>query len=473
MRCSYNTNSLMGTPQKYSSGELAAKQYYIHKSYVNSYYHIYKYIEKWFTSNIFRNESSRVFLASDEYCFRRRFELTDTSKNFDTLEFESLRFPFANYWPLNTGWKADSRFAANPAPLVYEGIYVGNTRVRAASGVMDVPITIWFDREDDARFAYDKLYFFSFNEHNDSVNVPYGRSDTLNNDGTFSQNTNVLGLPVVLEIKDLQFNPQFKETDWLKKQRVFVIKCTVQMRSYLIYPPDQPDEELDLNPDGTLSDGGVYEDGTSFYYIVDDVILNLSNGENTKVQTFDAGYNPDTFEYCGTKHFPEVGERGVVYVDSHCEPEDLGKNRPITMYVWDEVNERYIVPEYELDCHSIRYNGTYQPSMLDITKLDYITRVTPFDNEISWSYGENLSPDDIERIELHLYNYKDITTIDPQSLSYKLEGLKSNSQYYGYILFISKDGDSKKFVINFVTPMSKEDEQKRQGTLNSLVGITW
>ena len=472
----------MGTPQKYSSGELAARQYYIHKSYVNSYYHIYKYIEKWFASNIFRNEPSRVFLASDEYCFRRRFELTDTSKNFETLDFESLRFPFANYWPLNTGWKADSRFAANPAPLVYEGIYVGNTKVRAASGVMDVPITLWFDREDDARFAYDRLYFYSFNEHNDSVNVPYGRSDTLNNNGTFSQNTNVLGLPMVLEIKDLQFNPQFKETDWLKKQRLFIIKCTVQMRTYLIYPPEQPSEDLSLNPDGTLSDGGVYEDGISFYYIVDDVILNLSKGKESKVQTFDAGFNEDEQSYSGTKRFPEVGERGVVYIDSHMDMnnpilDDKGNvmhNLPLTrMYIWDEINEKYISPEYGLDCHSIRWNGAYEPSMLDITKLDYITKVTSFTNEISWEYGENLSPDDMESIELHLMNYKDITTIDPKSLSYKLEGLKSNSQYYGYMLFISKSGDSKKFIINFVTPMSREDELARQGTLNSLVGITW
>ena len=463
----------MGTPQKYSSGELAASQYYVHRSYVNSYYHIYKYIEKWFSSNLFRNDLSRVFLASDDYCFRRRFELTDTSKNFDTLEFESLRFPFANYWPQNTGWKADPRPAGNPAALVYSGIYVGNTKVRAASGILDVPVTLWFDREDDARFAYDRLYFYSFNEHNDSVNVPYGRSDTLTDEGYFANTPNTLGLPMVLTIKDLQFNPQFKETDWLKKQRVFVIKCTVTMRTFAIYPPEQPDYDLTVNPDGTLSDGGTYEDGISFYYIVDDVILNLSNKKDTKVQTFDAGFDPITQEYCGTKRFPEVGEQGMVYIDSHCEEEDLGKNRPITMYVWDAVNEKYIVPDYEIDCHSIRYNGVYEPSVLDITKLDYITNVTPFSNEISWEYGDNLSSEDIENIELHLMNYKDITTIDPQSMSYKLEDLKSNSQYYGYMLFTTKDGTSKKFMVNFVTPMSREDEQSKQGTLNSLVGITW
>ena len=472
----------MGTPQTYSSGELRASQYYIHRSYVNSYYHIYKYIEKWFASNIFRNDLSRVFLASDEYCFRRRFELTDTSKDFETLEFESLNFPFGNYFPLNTGWKADTRFASNTAPMVYSGIYVGNTKVRAASGIMDIPITLWFDREDDARFAYDRLYFYSFNEHNDSVNVPYGRNNTIDTSSQ-DQVTDVLALPMVLELKNLEFNPSFKETDWLKKQRVFVVKCTVQMRTYLIYPPEQPNYDLTMDVNGVLSDGSIYEDGINFYYIVDDVILNLSNDKSTKVQTFDAGFDPVTQEFSGTKRFPEVGEWGVVYVDSHYEDEDCWRiddkgekhwrTPKLRLYVWDEVNNKYIVPDYELDCHSIRYNGTYNESLVDISKLDYITQVTPFSNTISWEYGENTDSSDIERIELHLYNYKDIIDISPEKTYYTLEGLKSNSQYYGYMVFISKEGSSKRFVINFITPMSKEDELQRTGTLNSLVGITW
>ena len=470
----------MGVPQSYSSGELKAAQYYVHNSYVNSYYHIYKYLEKWFSSNIFRNDPSRVFLASDDYCFRRRFELTDTSKDFETLDFESLRFPFANYWPQNTGWKADTRYAGNTAGLVYEGIYVGNTRVRAASGILDIPVTIWFDREDDARFAYDRLYFYSFNEHNDSVNVPFGRSDTLDDENALSQSHNILGLPMVLMLKDLQFNPQFKETDWLRKQRVFVVKCTAEMRTYAIYPPEQPNYDISVNPDGTLSDGGVYEDGISFYYIVDDVILSLSQGEETKVQTYDAGFDPITQEYKGTKRFPEVGEYGVVYIDSYCELEDLGKNRSLMskpdnwrLYVWDEINNRYIIPDYDVDCHAIRYNGTYEPSTIDVTKFDYITDVKPFSNTITWSFGEGTSPDDIERMELHLIGYKEIVYLDAHSGSYTLEGLKSNSQYYGYVLFVAKDGTSKKIMINFVTPMSKEDEIERTGSLNSLIGITW
>lgn len=473
----------MSISNNYSSGEIPASQYYIHNSYVNSYYHMYKYLESWLVKNLFRNDKSRVFLASDEYCFRRRFELTDTSQNYNDLEFSALRFPFANYFPLNTGWKADTRYAANPASLVYDGIYIGNTKVRAASGIMDIPVTIWFDREDDARFAYDRLYFYSFNEHNDSVKVSYGRDYTLDYDGG-SNSTAILGLPMVLSIKGLDFNPQFKENDWLKKQRVFVIKATMEMRTYAIYPPEQPNYDLRMEENGILSDGSTYEDGINFYYIVDDVILSLRNNDDTRVEVYDAGYNPIDGTFSGTKAFPEVGEYRVIYIDSHFEDEEVVNtesphiySEPSSMkrnlYVWDYVNEKYIEPDYSVDCHAIRYNGTYDESHLDIAKCDYITKVTPFSNTIEWEYGSEETAESIESIEIHMANIDKIIYLDASETSYTFNDLKSNSQYYGYILFVSKNGDSKKIMINFVTPMSREDELKKKGTKNSLVGITW
>ena len=151
----------------------ASKQFYIHKSFLNTYYYVYMALEDWIAANVFRNDSSRVFLASDDYVFRRRFELTDMSINFNDLDIASLNFPFANYWPLNTGWKGADRLAANPAALVYEGIYEGDTKIKAAASVLEIPVTFYFDREDDARLAYEILYFKTFNEHYYSIEYKY------------------------------------------------------------------------------------------------------------------------------------------------------------------------------------------------------------------------------------------------------------------------------------------------------------
>lgn len=502
----------------YYLGEIQASQYYVHNYYVNTYYYVYKFLEDWISSNIFRNDKTRVFMASDDYCFRRRFELTDTSKDFSTLDFSSLRFPFANYWPQNSAWIVDPRIAAKSASLTYLGIYEGNTKLRAAQSLFTIPVTLWFNREDDARFAYDILYFNSYNEHYYSVNVPYGRDTTIKGDKS-SIIGSTLSLPMNLEISEINFNPEFKETDWLKKQRVFPIKVDFRVRSYAILPPKQPDYNVTLNVNGTLSDGSSYISGFNFYYIVDDVILNFNEREN-KVQTYDAGYiyNDEQQEntYLGSTPFPTVGETGVVYVDSYISSKNKSEdtNLPTNLYIWDEINQKYVKPEYDdLDVKSIRAYEKYEISNLNITKVDCLTKIKANSNVINWEYfikkidlnkesdlpsegNENnfyfiketqkgyrwVKEDNkynestlsdmvgVSDIEIHLVN-RDIIKVDKESLSYKVSGLTSNTQYYGYIIFYSSEGSSKRFVINFTTPMTKDDEINNKGVLNSLVGI--
>lgn len=461
----------LSSRDNYTTGSFQASQYYIHNYYVNTYYYVYKFLEKWIASNIFRNDKSRVFMSSDDYCFRRRFELTDTSQDYSTLEFSSLRPPFANYWPQNNAWTIDPRIAAKSAALTYIGIYEGNTKVRAAQSLFRIPTTFWFDREDDARLAYDALYFRSYNEHYYEIQVPYGRNNTIEGADS-SISSDILNLPMNMEITELTFNPEFKETDWLKKQRLFPIKVEFRIRSYAILPPEQPDYTLSLNPNGSLSDGSQYESGFSFYYIVDDVILNLNKKDTRKVLTFDAGYNESDSSYDGTIKFPEKGELNTIYIDSHLNESDKNSKNiiPTNLYVWDDVNQKYVSPDYDTDVFSLRYFDSYEKGNLNITRFDCISKVTPNSNVIEWSYGEGTTSDDIQSIELHLSNF-DIINIDPKLTSYKLIDLVSHSQYYGYIIFYSKDGSSKRFIVNFITPMTKQDEINKKGSLNSLVGL--
>ena len=476
-----------------------ANQYYNHRFYVNSYYAMYKALEKWISKKIFRNDLSRVFLASDDYAYRRRFELTDTSVDYESLDFSSLRFPFANYWPQNVGWIPDDRVAAKQAALTYLGIYVGNTKVKAASGILPIDVTFWFDREDDARLAYDILYFHSFNEHYYGTTVSYGIDTT-----SPSMTSPTLELPANIELTSLKFNPEFKESDWLKKQRVFPIKCTFEMRSFVIAPPSQADydalsEESDYN----------YSDNVDFYYIVDDVILNMTNRE-FNVKTYDAGFDSDTQTYNGSTSFPEEGEIGTVYVDDYLDfeyfetqdekvkegktyfkaekhdrysiyhteegdnPKKLGLyerkiKTTLNLFLWDKNSGTYVKPETELDSIHVRECGTLDLDSIDIKRFDFISHIKTNSNLIEWEYGEGTKPEDIERIELHLVGSSDIIEIDPMSMSYKLEGLTSNSHYHGYMVFYSKKGSSKRFVINFITNKGKDDDS----SVSSLIGLTW
>lgn len=248
--------------------EISSRQFYIHKNYYNSYYYVYKALEDWIANNIFRQDSSRVFLASSNYVFRRRFELTDMSQNFEDIEISHLNFPFASYWPLNTGWTSDDRLAGVNVAMVYSGIFVGDTKIRAISSSLSIPVTFYFDREDDARMAFEMLYFKQINEHYYSVDMPF--------------NGNVLGLPISMTISGLSFNPSRTESDWLNNNRIFTIEATFGIRTYVIQSPLQPkfDSQLDgFNEDGDiiLSDGSIYNPGFEKYYLTEEVITNMFN----------------------------------------------------------------------------------------------------------------------------------------------------------------------------------------------------
>lgn len=197
-------------------------QYYDHNQYQATYYALYIALEKWIASLVFKGDLSRVYLASPEYAYRRRFELTDTSIEYNSVAASSLRFPFANYWPLNTGWIPDTRVASNTASLMYAGIYDASAQIRAMAVTTDINIVFHFDREDDARLAYETLLWQAYQERQETTTIGYSGE--------------VLGIPLGIKVKQLQFNPQFKEKNWLEENRVFTIVATVALRSYSLYP---------------------------------------------------------------------------------------------------------------------------------------------------------------------------------------------------------------------------------------------
>lgn len=212
--------------------ETLAKQFYKHDAYTASYYALYVALERWLADVVFRKDITRIFLASDEYAFRRRFELTDTSENYNNIQASSLQFPFANYWPQNDGWKPDERAAANTAALVVSGVSERTRMLRAMAVTCDIGCTYYFDREDDARMAYELLLWAAFRERYMATDVQW--------------KDEILDIPLNIKIQDLTFNPDRKETDWLKEQRIYTISARIELRSHIPQPPAQPEYTSDI-----------------------------------------------------------------------------------------------------------------------------------------------------------------------------------------------------------------------------------
>lgn len=437
-----------------------ATQYYLHRSYVPTYYWIYIFLEQWIASAVFRNDTSRVFMASDDYAFRRRFELTDMSKSYDEIDASHLRFPFANYWPLNTGWEADKRTAANPAALVYLGVYEGNTRIRASAVTHTIPVQFYFDREDDARMAYDKLFFYTYNEHYYSTEIPYGSYGRYP-DGA-SAPGNALSLPVNITLEGITFNPSFKESDWLKQNRIFVVQAKFKCRSYAIFPPNQPDYTTDINSTEFESE---YDDGVVSYYPVEKVILSLTD-------------NAWDIEVYNTE-FPRPGKTGVLYVRSDLEEEiesDEARLIPSTnrYFIWNPLIKKQDATDgdYEL----------YDPCKLSASSIQVYRKtsentiiINKFFFEASDSTSGTLKwdvEDDcvqyIEKIRLILDTTKEPVELNSDIREYSLSRLTSNTQYYVYIEFVSTDGTITKLCTSF-----KTWNQKKEKNPNSLVGVSW
>ena len=436
---------------------IKASQYFYHKSYIPTYYWIYVFLEQWLSARIFRNDPSRVFMASSSYAFRRRFELTDASENYDDIEASSLRFPFANYDPLDVGWSRDERPAANPAPLIYNGIYEGITKIRAASVIQKIPVTFYFDREDDARLAYDKLYFYTYNEHYYSTVIPYSQYSYYP-DGNRSSGTN-LNLPIVIKIPTINFNPTFKEKDWLQKNRIFTITANLDVRSYAIFPPSQPDYTEDLSGSDYVDN---YDDGGSAYYLVDDVILNLSNGAY------------DIAAYDSVDSFPEKGTSGVIYVDSTLKDE----NRPIGESEVKSINKYYIWNEFlnnnnggyesynssSFCASSVRASGTLGDGSVRINRL-YVKEKGATSGTISWNLQ---NPEDLSKVDIYVNNNVSPITLDSSAREYTLSNLNSDTTYCLYFFFYDKNGNITKLWIELRT-----DKEIISAPLNSLVGTTW
>ena len=234
--------------------EIKSTSFYNHTSYGASYYTSYIGLENFISPLVLRGDKSRIFLSSDDYAFRRRFELLTGSKASDEIDLATLDFPFANYSPLNVGWQP-LKNNVNTAAMVLRGLDVGNLNIKSYMATLDIPVTFYFDREDDARFAYDSLVFVGFKENYFYSSLGY--------------KGNTVKIPLNIKLSSLSFNPSMAEKDWLTQNRIFTVKATFSIRSVILATPTQ-------TPVGSSYDLDKNNDSPD-YVLTEEVILEMMN----------------------------------------------------------------------------------------------------------------------------------------------------------------------------------------------------
>ncbi len=237
----------------------------------NVYYAAQFVIEQFLADVLMRSDLTRIVYASDAYSFRRRFELSDSQGgDFDLIKPTGLNFPFANYW-YDGFWTPDDRpFAIQTKQLLY-GLWDESlpSYLRTMAVKASFPVTVLYNRDDDARLAYELLMWEYLPRGPIQLATKLRWKDVD------------LAIPVYITIEDIVFNPTYNETDWLKTHRIVPIRFKITARTYTIgYPrqtrlPFNTVEYPDNVIDPPFNKGTVDFDGDSVS-ITEEVILEFA-----------------------------------------------------------------------------------------------------------------------------------------------------------------------------------------------------
>jgi len=190
-------------------------------------------LEYFLAETLLRGDLSRIAWTSTDMAFRRRMELNDTENGVNfTSEYKptSLGFPFLSYWYTpGEFWEPDDRPASQSAAMMTRGLWEQGlpTYMRAMAVKTTFEATAYYDSDQDARVAYNKLLW----ETNPKGPIQFASSVSWRNVE--------VAVPSFFTIETPSFNPEYKEGDWLKKQRIFPVAMKITLRTYAIHYPHQ------------------------------------------------------------------------------------------------------------------------------------------------------------------------------------------------------------------------------------------
>ena len=241
--------------------------YYNKHNWVNTTALLAITLEDFLADNLFKSDLSRAVYASEDYVYRRRFELMDSSRKWENIEASSLQFPFFSYH-VDNNW----------APIQEKRVYTleeygvtsasqqGNLRIIQVQN--PVSILLHYDREDDARFAYDKLSFMSSQKRWYTQQASY-LFDNLEIPFSFT-----------IDSSKVEFSPKVSEMDWLKQNRLFVLSFEVVAESLLLFPPLQYEDDSNFTPEP--------------FSISEEVLLDFTSGKSSSVTSVEDVFADNT-----------------------------------------------------------------------------------------------------------------------------------------------------------------------------------
>ena len=361
--------------------EIQATNYYNTSKHSNVFYFNMMEVEKFFANNLFRGNLTRVFYASENYAFRQRLNLLSMSGEPSSKE---LQFPFLSYFRLNNVELSNDFPGVQGTSSALYGVFEEDLgiNIRWLQTKTVFTAVAFFASDLDSQIFQEALLF---------IKHPAGPRQWVASGLEYKGIQ--ISIPIQLFIDAIQYNPQYLETDWLKKHRIFPIKFQFTVRSVTL-------SQLPQGPESTV----FFEDEPPI--ITKKVVLDFFAYKFSN-QYFDKDHTD--FEVTGTFN-PDFTLGGSLTID------EAGTSDTTIKVDWD-----------------------YNP-VLDQEWLDPPTNTIP-----NPDYGTY--EDDV----LLVLNGVIETHVPRITKTYTYTGLQNESLYNVTIWFIKKTGEVTKYVASETT----------------------
>lgn len=398
---------------------------------------------EWFLSKLlFDNDIKRVIYSTADKAFQKRVNLLDSSKNEDAVfKSESLNLPYACYWQEGDP-EPDDRMASVNASQAVSGIFYEEDGLTMRSRAMKTKYKVicFFSRRDEVREAFDLLT---------QEQVP---SYPIHLYTTVMWRNIPIELPTNVTIESVQTDPSYKETDWLIKNRIFMIEVELTVRTY----------HLNINNVGKVIQlpirfGNIEdtfeEDEDNIEYFTEEVILKWANHKfNLNMDVCSEAFDKNDSSYKEIKYKlldkSEYGPDELEHVDM----------RIPNMYTTDIIKAYFDEDPPQLDLNEYYFDDESS---------------TPYSATIKYKLAvEKLET--FGRLVFSIPTKKDIVIDNPNQTEVVFEDLHPNSEYSMSIRLFDKDDHLSVFNMKFTTkntPENKSPQPERINFFNGLVGM--
>ena len=391
-------------------------------------------IEAWLSKLIFHDDLSRIVYSTQDMAFRKRVESLDKGKDDEKpLKPEMLDLPFASFSMVGDP-EPDDRYASVNATEAITGLYYEkeNRLMRKTAIKTKYKVILYFSRLDDVRIAQQLLYWEMIPKH------PIWMYNSVK-----WRNINV-DLPTFVTVESINTNPEYKERDWLTKNRIFPIEMELTSRSYQLcinnvdkiiqlpmrFAGYKDEFEEDCEPPEILTEEVVIEWASQKWGLsVDPELIDTNNEEYKLFSPYFVNHEMSDGELAERVAIPNKymtdSVRAYWQEDVMCT---------LSKYYWDEANTT---------SESARIVFRVKPSMFKY----------------------------FDHMELYIPTKKPVIITDCHLTEADITGLYPNSEYKVTITLYSTDNTLQRYYLDVKTKDSPKNEAPQPEKINSIPGL--